>query len=436
MENFMMLLEAKLMPIAQKVSGKRHMQAIRKGVVATMSLTIVGSIFAILMNIPYEPLAELLAPYAVEISIPYRFTVGVLALYATYGIGANLAKSYKLDGLTGGILATLSFLITVVIPVQVPEVLGEAGEVIVEAGRYMSIASLSASSLFGGIVAAIVSVEIYHFCVSRNITIKMPNGVPPEVGNSFAALFPAFFSILFFWVIRHILNIDINLIISDLLMPLKGFLTGNSLLGGLTTVFLICFFWVLGIHGPAIMAPIIRPFWDVSLAENMEAFANGVSAFNVPNLFTEKFLQWYVWIGGAGCTLALVILFCFSKSKYIKSLGKLSIVPSIFNINEPVIFGAPIVMNPILAIPFIIAPLVATTIAYVFYQMGLIPGMVANVTFTFPAPIAAMMSSNWVVMAAVVSLINFAVSFVIYYPFFKVFEKQELKKELEAENAA
>jgi PTS system cellobiose-specific IIC component len=421
-------LEQKIMPVAQKISNQRHMQAIRKGVVSTMSLTIVGSIFAILMNIPYQPWADALAPYATEISIPYRFTIGVLALYATYGIGTNLAKSYKLDGLTGGILSTMAFLITVIVPVTVEDVIVD-GEVVMAGGRYLSIAALSASSLFGGIIAAIVAVEIYHFCVAKNLTIKMPNGVPPEVGNSFAAIFPAFFTVLVFWVVRHLLGIDINGVISELLMPLKGLLTGNSLLGGLITVFLICFFWVLGIHGPAILAPIIRPFWDMSLAENIELYGDGISAFDVPNLFTEKFLQWYVWIGGAGCTLALVVLFCFSKSQYLKNLGKLGIIPSIFNINEPIIFGAPIVMNPILAIPFLIAPLVVTTIAYVFYQLGLVPGMVANLPFTLPAPIAAVMSSDWVWMAAVVSIINFVVSFFIYYPFFKVYEKQQLEKE-------
>lgn len=428
MESLMRSLEVKIMPMAQKVSGQRHMQAIRKGVVATMPLTIVGSIFAILMNLPNETLATIMAPYLEIIDIPYRFTVGILALYATYGIGANLATSYKLDSLNGGILATLAFLITSVVPVRIFEEIPD----VINAGRYLNITKLGSGSLFGGIVAAIVAVEIYHLCIVKKITIKMPKGVPPEVGNSFGALIPGFLIILLFWVVRHILNIDINALLSDALMPLKGTLTGNNLFGGLLTVFLITFFWVLGIHGPAILAPVIRPFWDMALAENMELFASGIAASQVPNIFTEKFLQWYVWIGGAGCTLALVAMFCFSKSKYLRSVGKLSLVPGIFNINEPIIFGAPIVMNPILAIPFILAPLVATAIAYVFYSLGFIPGMVANLPFTLPAPLAAVMSTDWSIMAGIVSLLNFVVSIVIYYPFFKVFEKQQLEKETEA----
>ena len=155
-------------------------------------------------------------------------------------------------------------------------------------------------------------------------------------------------------------------------MPLKDVLAGNSLFGGLLTVFLICFFWVLGIHGPAIMGPVIRPFWDISIAENMEVFQSSGNAHELPNIFTEQFLQWFVWIGGAGTTLALVVLFLFSKSNYLKQLGRLSILPGIFNINEPVIFGAPIVMNPILGIPFLVAPLITTTISYFATTTGIV----------------------------------------------------------------
>lgn len=222
-------------------------------------------------------------------------------------------------------------------------------------------------------------------------------------------------------------------------MPFKDVLAGNSLFGGLLTVFLICFFWVLGIHGPAIMGPVIRPFWELSIAENMEAFADGASATAMPNIFTEQFLQWFIWIGGAGTTLALVVFFMFSKSKYLKSLGRLSFLPGLFNINEPMIFGAPIVMNPLLGIPFIVAPLVTTTLSYFLTISGVIPMMVARYGFTIPAPIAAWMSTDWSIAAAILVIVNFLISMAIYYPFFKVFEKQQLAREaaeLEAEEKA
>lgn len=419
-------IEVKLMPVAFKMSNQRHMRAIRQGIVATLPLTIVGSFFVILLNLPITGYAEFIEPYKAIVDVPFRFTVGILALYATYGMGAALAKSYDLDEVGGGLLATVGFLISTVVPVQVTE----SVEGVIASGRYLNIASLSSSSLFGAIVASIISIEIYRIMKEKKITIKMPEGVPPEVSNSFAALLPALVIILLFWVLRHFLNFDISALLSKLLMPLKDVLAGNSLIGGLITVFLITFFWSLGIHGPAIMGPVIRPIWDVSIAENMTEFTNGVAASNLPNIFTEQFLQWFVWIGGAGTTLALVFLFLTSKSKYLKSLGRLSLLPGLFNINEPIIFGAPIVMNPVLAIPFILAPLVLTTLSYFLTITGVIPLMMARLPFTMPSPVAAVMSTNWNLMAGVLVVINFIIALLIYYPFFKMFEKQQLSKEL------
>lgn len=426
MDKFIGIIERRIMPVANRIGTQRHMTAIRKGIIATMPLTIVGSFFTILLNIPIESVASVIEPYREILDIPFRYTVGILALYATFGIASSLAKSYKLDSLTAGILALMSFLIVAAPPLRVVEDLEG-----ITAVRYINIANLGSGSLFGAIVTAIVSVEIYRFFIEKKITIKMPDGVPPEVTNSFVALIPGAVILIFFWVVRHMLGFDLNGFLSQLLMPLKGVLAGNSLFGGLLTVFLICFFWVLGIHGPAIMGPVIRPFWDISIAENIDAFNAGTNAQNMPNIFTEQFLQWFVWIGGAGTTLALVVLFMFSKSKYLKSLGRLSILPGLFNINEPMIFGAPIVMNPVLGIPFIVAPLVTTTLSYILTVSGVVPMMVARLPFAMPAPIAAWMSTNWSVVAGVLVVVNFLITLAIYYPFFKVFEKQQLAREAE-----
>ncbi|MCD5183934.1 PTS sugar transporter subunit IIC [Enterococcus gallinarum] len=425
MNGFVGFIEQKLMPVANKVGMHRHMVAIRKGIIATLPLTIVGSFFTILLNFPIESVAAFIEPYREVLDIPFRYTVGLLALYATFGIASSLAKSYKLDSLTAGILATMSFLITAAPPIRVLE----SVEGVIDAGRFINVANLGSGSLFGAIVTAILSVEIYRFFIVKNITIKMPDGVPPEVTNSFMALIPGGAILVLFWVIRHIIGFDINGFLSNLLMPLKDVLAGNSLFGGLLTVFLICFFWVLGIHGPAIMGPVIRPFWDISIAENMEVFQSTGNAHELPNIFTEQFLQWFVWIGGAGTTLALVVLFLFSKSNYLKQLGRLSILPGIFNINEPVIFGAPIVMNPILGIPFLVAPLITTTISYFATTTGIVPMMAARLGFAIPAPIAAWMSTNWSVAAGILVVVNFLITLAIYYPFFKVFEKQQLERE-------
>ena len=428
MNNFVNFLEAKILPVANKMGQQRHMTAIRKGIIATLPLTIVGSFFTILSNMPIPAVANFLAPYQAILDIPFRFTVGILSLYATFGIASALAESYKMDTLSSGILAVLAFLVATVQPVKVNADVKN----VITAGRYINIANLSASSLFAAIATALISVEIYHFLEKKNITIKMPQGVPPEVSNSFVALFPAAIILILFWVVRDIFNFNIATFISNILMPLKGFLVGNSLAGGLTTVFFICGFWTLGIHGAAIMDPIVRPFWEMSIATNMNQFHAGVSVTHLSTIFTEQFLQWFVWIGGAGGTLALVVLFMFSKSKYLKDLGKLSILPGLFNINEPIIFGAPIVLNPILGIPFILAPLVTTTISYFATTSHLVPMMMVRLPFTIPAPIAAIMSTNWSWNALILSVVNFIIYIIIYYPFFKVFEKQQLEKENDA----
>lgn len=425
MDNFVNFLNAKILPVANKVGTQRHMTAIRKGVISTLPLTIVGSFFTLINNPPIQAWADALLPYKEILDVPFRYTVGILALYATFGIATSLADSYKLDKLSNGVLAVLAFLVSTAAPIRVTEdVKG-----VIAAGRYIDIANLSASSLFASIICGLLSVEIYRFFKEKNITVKMPDGVPPEVSNSFVALIPAAFILVFFWFIRYILNFNISTFLSMILMPLKGILVGNSLFGGLLTIFLITGFWTLGIHGAAIMAPITRPFWEMSIAQNMSEFAGGTNAHQLSTIFTEQFLQWFLWIGGAGGTLALVTLFMFSKSAYLKDLGKLAILPGLFNINEPIIFGAPIVMNPILGIPFIVAPLVTGTLSYFMTIWGVVPMMMARLPFTVPSPLGAFSSTNWSIAAMVLVFVNYLIDLAIYYPFFKIFEKQQLEKE-------
>lgn len=425
MDNFVNVLNAKVLPVANKIGAQRHMTAIRKGVISTLPLTIVGSFFTLINNLPIDALAKMLVPYKEILDVPFRYTVGILALYATFGIASSLAESYKLDKLTNGTLAVLAFLVSTAAPIHV----NEDVKGVISAGRYIDISNLSASSLFASIVTGLLTVEIYRFFKERNITIKMPAGVPPEVSNSFVALIPAAFILIFFWFIRYILNFNISSFLSMILMPLKGVLVGNSLFGGLLTIFLITGFWTLGIHGAAIMAPITRPFWEMSIAQNMSEFAGGASANHLSTIFTEQFLQWFLWIGGAGGTLALVTLFLFSKSAYLKDLGKLAILPGLFNINEPIIFGAPIVMNPILGIPFILGPLVTGTLSYFLTIWGVVPMMMARLPFTVPSPLGAFSSTNWSIPAMILVFVNYLIDLAIYYPFFKVFEKQQLEKE-------
>lgn len=431
MTKVMTVLEKYFLPVADRIGKQRHLMAIRNGLISTLPLTVVGSLFVIFLNLPIAGYEDLIANIRPVLDIPFRFTMGVMALYAAFSVGHFLGASYKVDPLSSGLLSTLGFLISVVVPTQVTE----SVDGVIEAGRYLTIADLSSTSLFGAIVTAIISVEIYRWLLQHNITIKLPSSVPPAVSSSFAALIPTAVIILLFWGIRYGLHFDINSFVTVLVSPLKSLLVGNSLIGGLITVFLIQLFWSFGIHGEAVLGPIIRPMWDAAILENMDAFQASGSAHHLPNLFTEQFLQWFVQIGGSGTTLALAVLFLTSRVKFLKQMGKLTIIPGIFNINEPIVFGTPIVMNPLLIIPFIFTPIVLTIVSYIATITGLVPMMMAKLPFTMIGPLGSLMSTNWSIPAAILTIVNFGISLLMYYPFFKMFEKQQLALEIEAEAA-
>lgn len=427
MNKIMSFLEKYFLPVADKLGKQRHLMAVRNGLISTLPLTVVGSIFVIFLNLPINGYEELIVSFRPVLDIPFRFTVGVMALYASFSVGYFLGDSYKVDPLNSGLVSTLGFLISSVVPIQIAQDI----DGVVSAGRYMTIGDLSSTSLFGAIVTAIISVEIYRFMIQKNFTIKMPSSVPPAVSRSFAALIPTFVIIMLFWGIRYGLNFDINSSVTILVSPLKKLLVGNSLFGGLITVFLIQLFWSFGIHGEAVLGPIIRPMWDSAILENMDVFQQTGNAHELPNIFTEQFLQWFVQIGGSGTTIALALLFLTSKVKFLKQMGKLTIVPGIFNINEPIVFGTPIVMNPILIIPFIFCPIILTIVSYIATITGFVPMMMAKLPFTMFGPIGSLMSTNWSPQAAILTIFNFILSIVIYYPFFKIFEKQQMELELE-----
>ncbi|MGL6056763.1 MAG: PTS sugar transporter subunit IIC [Culicoidibacterales bacterium] len=445
MRKFMDILENQLMPLMVKLAEHRYLKATRSGIVITMPLVIVGSLFLILLNIPIETAAfswnEFITPYFDKLIIPFRLTVGVMALYAAFGIGAALGQTYKLDEVTSGVLATLGFLCTT-IPINLSNTFVEAvtaneimtgvtqaGNAIhLASGDYLILSSLGSAGLFGSIIASIISVEIYRECKKRNLMMTMPKGVPAAVAHSFASLVPTFFIVLLFWMLRIIIDFDVNVFITQLLAPISSFISGNHMIGIYLVVILITLFWATGLHGVALIGSIASPFWEIAITENMNAFAIGAV---IPNLYTEQFLQWFVWIGGSGATIGLAILMTFfAKSQYLKQLGKISFIPSIFNVNEPIIFGAPIVMNPVLIVPFIGAPIVLVTISSIALNTGLIGAIVTRAPWTLPGPIGAAVSvGTGHFFAFILCMINIVIAAGIYFPFFKVYDNQLLTQE-------
>ena len=417
MNKFVTFLDKNLSGPMARLSEQRHLQAIRDGVISALPFIIVGSFFLI-VAFPPLPKDSFISVWALKnqtsILIPYRLTMFIMSLYIAFGIGYNLAKSYKLDALSGAQLAVCSLLLTL------------TPELIDKKGFMLPMTNLGGHGLFVTMIVSILSVEILRFCKKNNVTIKMPEQVPPSVSRSFEALIPAAFVIIMMSLITVVFKVDLHYVVDKLAAPLVK--AGDSYFGVIIPVFLITFFWSFGIHGVSVVGTVARPLWDVYLGKNGEAVASGASHF--PFIAPEPFYQWFIWIGGSGATLGLVLaMIIFGRSKYSKALSRTCIVPGIFNINEPVIFGLPIVLNPILIIPFVITPLVTATIAYAATAMGFVTPAHIMPPWTLPAPIGAYLATGGDWRAIVLVFINITISFLIYLPFFKMYDKNMLEIE-------
>lgn len=428
MQKFLKWIETRLMPPMTKIGMQRHMVAIRNGVISTLSLILIGSFIMVFANFPIPAVAEWLAPHTANLTIPFRITMGLMAIYASFAMGDSLAKSYDLDGVTGGVLSLAAFL-TLTIPLNVDTVLTEAGEAAI--GWVLPMQYLGGAGMFSAILTMIFAVEIYRFFIKRDITIKMPDGVPPAVGRSFGALLPGGFIIIFLWIVRVMLNFDINSFIMSIFNPIAD-LMGNNMFGALLPMIFIHLLWAAGVHGMNIIGSIVRPMWLMMLDANMAAMADGTPLTQLPYVAPEQFYQWFVTMGGAGVTLVLVFLLFTCRAKYLRDMAKLTFVPGLFNINEPLIFGMPLMMNPVFTIPFVLNPIILTIVSYSAVRLGLVNGFVANVPWTLPAPIGAYMATGNDWRAIILVLVNLFIAGLIYYPFVKMYDKQMLEEEKKA----
>ena len=421
LEKLSTFLDEKLSTPMAKLAEQRHLRAVRDGIISTLPLIIVGSLFLIIALFPFPEgtaIKTWLSANSGTILLPYRMTMYIMSLYAAWGIGYSLSRSYNLDGVTGGTLAATSFLLTLV--PQTVEGMGWA----------MPMANLGGGGMFVAILSSIFAVEVLRFTKTKNIVIKMPDQVPASVSRSFEALTPAAIIIIFFAVFTYFLGIDWHGIIGKLVSPLVS--ATDTLPSAIFISTLIGFFWSFGIHGMSIVGSLARPLWLTLLDNNSAAVAAGQAA---PHIFPEQFFQGFVMIGGAGATLGLAILLALrAKSQYGKMLGKTTVIPAIFNINEPIMFGAPIVLNPILIIPFIGVPLINLVLSTIITQIGIIP-YTTGISLPWTTPIifsgylstGSIVSSLWQVVLLVLGC-------VIYFPFIKILDKQYLRDEENAKN--
>ncbi|EIT86372.1 PTS system cellobiose-specific transporter subunit IIC [Fictibacillus macauensis ZFHKF-1] len=415
MEKLIAFLEKNFSTPMAKLSEQKHLRAIRDGVVSALPFIIFGSIFLIIA-FPPVPKDSMIAHWAAshisEILIPYRLTMFIMTLYITFGIGYNLSQSYKLDPLSGGLLSVAAFLFSI-------------GVQTFNTAFFLPMANLGGHGLFVGMIVSIFAVEVLRLCKHSNFTIKLPDSVPPSVFRSFESLIPVAIVLIIMTIVTVVFGVNLHSLVDRAVAPLVK--AGDTLPGVLIPVFLITFFWSFGIHGVSVVGAVARPVWEVYLGNNSSAVASGQA---IPHIAPETFFQWFVWIGGSGATLGLVIaMFLVGRSSYSKTMARTTVVPSLFNINEPVIFGMPIVLNPVLIIPFIVTPLIGASLAYGATALGFVTATYVQVPWTLPAPIGAYLATGGDWRAIILVLINIAISIVVYLPFFRIYDKKLLLQE-------
>ena len=422
---FFDFIENTISPIAARAGTQRHIMAVRDGFIGAMPFMIVGSFLLVFAFPPFSPETTfgfgqwwlaMSKEYFNEIMTPFNMSMGIMACYISAGIAYNLAQSYKIDAFPCAMLSLMTFLL-----IAAPMKDGS-----------LPANFLGGTGIFTTIIVGIYVTELMRFLKVRNIGIKLPEQVPEKIRQSFNLLIPALVVILTIYPLNLFMQHQFGMILPDAIMavfkPLVS--AADSLPAILFAVFLAHILWFAGIHGAAIVGGILQPFFLVNLGLNQAALA---ACQPLPHTFVEPFWSFFIVLGGSGATLGLVLLYMRSKSAHLRSIGKLGIVPACFNINEPVIFGSPIVMNPVLFFPFIVAPMVNATIAWFAASSGLIGKVISLVPWTAPAPIGAAWGAGWVVTNGLLVVALIVIDLLIYLPFFKVYEKQLLAQEAENE---
>ncbi len=428
MKKFMDWMEKHFVPLAGRVGTQKHLSAIRDGFVVVMPLIILGS-FGVLINYlqftsdaatdPYQTfMAGLLGPnWQMLGNILSNVSFGVLSLLVCASVAYNFGKQNGKDPIATAIVALASLLaVTNMVNGGIP------------------LAWLGARGLFVSIFVALGSADLFNRLLgNEKLIIKMPDGVPPAVARSFAALLPSFIVVVLFGLIKvTTLKFgieDIHLSIYNMIQgPLGGL--SNTVGAAVLLVFLNSLLWSFGLHGSNILAPITGSLFLPASEANLAAFQAGLTP---PNVVTLQFFETFIFMGGSGATICLVLaILAFSKKKEQKMIAKLGSAPGIFNINEPIMFGLPIVLNPIFIIPFVLTPVVLTFITYFAISTGLVPKTIAIVPWTMP-PVFSGYLATGSIRGSLLQIVNIATGIFIYLPFL-LMSKSSVEEGTESES--
>lgn len=408
-------------PFFEKLSRNIYLRAIRDGFIAGMPVILFSSIFILIAFVPNswgfkwsdEVVAFLMKPYSYSMGILALLVAGTTAKSLTDSVNRSMEKTNQINYMSTLLAAIVGLLMLAADPI-------ESG---------LATGFLGTKGLLSAFLAAFVTVAIYKVCVKNNVTIRMPDEVPPNISQVFKDVIPFTLSVVSLYALdllaRHFVGSSVAESIGKFFAPLFSAADGYL---GITIIFGACaFFWFVGIHGPSIVEPAIAAITYANAEVNLNLLQQGMHADKILTSGTQMFI---VTMGGTGATLVVPFMFMWlTKSKRNRAIGRASVVPTFFGVNEPILFGAPLVLNPIFFIPFIFAPIANVWIFKFFIETLGMNSFTANLPWTTPAPLGLVLGTNFQVLSFILAALLIVVDVVIYYPFLKVYDEQILEEE-------
>lgn len=413
----------KMKPFFEKISNNSYLRAIRDGFISLIPVILFSSFFLLVAYVPNafnfhwgeEIESILMKAYNGSMGILGILMAATVTKSLTENFNTKLPKTNQINSTSTMIAAFIGFLI-----VGVDSLEGEF------ASDYMGTKGLMTAFIVGFIVP-----NIYRFCVSKNLTVKMPEEVPGNISQTFKDLIPITLSTVFFWGFdlgfRNLVGSGFSEKLIELFQPIFSAADGYF---GLALIFgAMAFFWFVGIHGPSIVEPAVAAIYITNVEMNFQLFQSGEHA---PKILSQGLQYFVATLGGTGATLVITLMFAFlAKSKQLKTMGRASAIPVLFGVNEPMLFGAPIVLNPIFFIPFILAPILNVWIFKFFVEVLDMNGFIYNLPWTTPGPVGLILGTGFAGLSIVLMIVLLTVDFAIYYPFFKAYDNELLVKEKE-----
>ena len=412
----------KAKPFFEKISRNIYIRAIRDGFIAGMPVILFSSIFILLAYVPnawgfhWSPEIEnfLMVPYNYSMGILAFFVSGTTAKSLTDSMNRDMESTNQINYISTMLATMVGFLLMAADPAQEGGFLTEF---------------MGTKGLITAFIAAFVTVNVYKVFVKNNVTIPMPEEVPPNISQVFKDLIPFTVSVVILYAVslfvRSTLGVNVAESIGTLLAPL--FQAADGYLG-ITIIFgAYAFFWFIGIHGPSIVEPAIAAITYANIDVNLQLLQAGEHADKILTSGTQMFI---VTMGGTGATLVVPFMFMWmTKSKRNKAIGRASVIPTFFGVNEPLLFGAPIVLNPVFFVPFIFAPIANVWIFKFFIDALGMNSFTTNLPWTTPAPLGILLGTNFQFLSFVLVAVLIIVDVLIYYPFLKVYDRQILAEE-------